>query len=190
VATEPQVPTTAVTTSAIAALQVQEALLLLHGETGGLAPGERLSMYLKPYRLLQDTLPVNPGCLAHAPSLEPCWPLPGSTLSLTVAEVFRYARGLAPGIQALELPFDLVQAFVCPTCGQVEGVLRPKEKVFQHQATCLACGSLRTPEIIRTVFPDSPLAGHRLSDLGLPEHEILEFRDPERDESFFLQLTS
>ena len=186
---EPQVPTTAVTTSAIAALQVQEALLLLHGETGGLAPGERLSVYLKPYRLLQDVLPVNPDCLAHTPALEPRWSLPGSTRSLTAAEVIRYAQGLAPGVRALELPYDLVQAFGCPSCGKVEPVLRPKEKVFQGQATCPDCGSLRTPEIVRTIFPDSPLAGRHLGELGLPEHEILEFRDPEWDESYYLQLT-
>lgn len=186
---EPQIPTTAVTTSAIAALQVQEALLLLHGEPGGLAPGERLSMYLKPYRFLKDTLPVNAECLAHMPELEPCWPLAGSTRSLTAAEMIRYVQGLAPDIQALELNFDLVQAFVCPSCGQVEGVLRPKEKVFQHEATCPDCGSLRTPEIVHTIFPDSPLAGRYLCELGLPEHEILEFRNPERDESYYLQLT-
>jgi adenylyltransferase/sulfurtransferase len=186
---ELQVPTTAVTTSAIASLQVQEALLLLHRETGGLAPGERLSLYMKPYRMFQDVLPLNPDCLAHTPILEPCSPLPGSTHSLTAGEVIRYAQGLAPGARAMELPFDLVQAFSCPSCGKVEPVLRPKEKVFQHQAICPACGSLREPEMIRTIFPDSPLAGHRLCDLGLPEHEIIEFRNPEKDESLYLQLT-
>jgi hypothetical protein len=50
-------------------LQVQQALLLLHGLADeGLAPGERVSLYRKPgFRLLTYILPRRPDCLAHGP---------------------------------------------------------------------------------------------------------------------------
>ena len=60
-----KVPTTAVTTSAIAAIQVQQALMTIHGLDDGLQPGERLTVYLKPFRMVRDKLPANPDCLAH-----------------------------------------------------------------------------------------------------------------------------
>lgn len=187
----PAVPTTAVTSSAVAALLVQEALLRLHGEPGGLAPAERLSLYLKPYRLLLDRLPLNPDCLAH--ETLPDVPIPtlaASVRTLTAGQALQAAQALRPEVAALELPYDLVTGFDCPNCGPAEATPRPKGRVFQHEAACPRCAALRAPQIERQVTAASPLAALPLSALGLPEHEILAFHNDTGGDPLYLELVT
>jgi adenylyltransferase/sulfurtransferase len=170
---ENKVPTTAVTASLTAAIQVQQALLLLHGQEGGLAPGQRLSVFLQPFHMTVDALPPDPACLAHDP-IPQC--LPSVAISVTehsAGDVLRQAQAFLPGAHTLELPFDLVVAFECPGCGEREELLRPKEKVYQDETRCPQCGAMRGPFTQSSVSLEDPLAGRSLSDLGLPPNEIL-----------------
>jgi adenylyltransferase/sulfurtransferase len=179
-------PTTAITTSAIAALQVQQALLTLHGiGAEALQPGERLMLFLKPFGLIKDHLPANPGCLAHDTlpehiSLLPC------TQESSLEEVLAAARAIHPEIHSLALSYDLVTRFVCPACGAEEAVNRPKEKVFQEEAVCPRCGGERRPEILDRLPADSPYRKLRLREIGIPGQEILAFQT--NSEQMFLKL--
>jgi adenylyltransferase/sulfurtransferase len=172
-------PTTAVTASLAAALQVQEAVAFLHGRESGLKPGQRLTVHLNPYHLVVDQLPANPDCLAHDP-------LPASIAVLEVdwqatplAEAIRRARAWLPGAHTLELPYELVAWFACPSCGNRARVLRPKGKIYHDEALCPACGTLRHPELISAIPLSSPLAGCSPGNLGLPDGEILSFLSDE-----------
>jgi adenylyltransferase/sulfurtransferase len=180
------VPTTAVTTSAIAAIQVQQALLWLHQvEQDALRPGERVLLYLKPFGMVKDLLPYNPDCLAHQglPREVPTLPC---THRNTVAEVLAAARTLYPGVTALELPYDLVIGFSCPACGHEEAVNRPKERVLQEESRCPGCGGSRVPQIT-TCLNGGALDGHlRLEEIGVPAGEILFFR--QNSEHMFAKL--
>jgi molybdopterin/thiamine biosynthesis adenylyltransferase len=183
---ENKVPTTAVTTSAIAALQVQQALMMIHGlEAEALQPGERLMLYLKPFHLVKDRLPVNHECLAHSTLPKD---IPGISCSaeMRLVEVFALARQWFPGVQALDLGYDFVTEFYCPACNEHQPVNRPKDKVYQDEARCPKCGQLREPATISLISIDSSETELKLSDLGIPPREILAFQ--QQDDRYFLQM--
>ena len=126
-----KVPTTAVTTSVIAAIQVQQAMMMIHGIEEGIQPGERLMVYLRPYRMIMNKLPHNPDCLAHDM-------LPAeikqikANLNNTPGEVIAMAQEHLAGASSISLPFELVTGFVCQMCGNDEQIILPKEKVLQE----------------------------------------------------------
>ena len=184
---EAAVPTTAVAASLVAALQVQEALYTLHGMSGsGLQPGQRLSVFLKPYRLLVDTLPVNLDCLAHEALPEEIAVLAGPSPSQPLRDWILAARRLLPDADRVDLPFELVVEFVCARCGARQSVLRPRQKVFQDEARCPECGEMRSPATASQVTIDSVLAELSLQELGLPPREILAFHA--QDQIVYLQI--
>jgi len=178
-------PTTAVTSSVIAAIQVQQALMMLHHVEEGLRPGERLTVYLKPYRMLTDRLPVNPDCLAHD-TLPADIPVTAYDGALTAGEAIEVARTFLPTVDSLCLPLELVVEFRCDTCGAAQPVLRYREHVLQDEAMCPACGELRTPTCVEAIGRGSALAALSLGQLGIPRREILSFSHD--DGRFYLQF--
>ena len=184
-----KMPTTAVTTSAIAAFQVQQALMMLHGIDEGLQPGERLAVYLKPYRMIQDKLPLNPDCLAHF-TLPSEIPVVEYAQSLTVGQAIGAARTFYPGVEAHSLPFEIVVEFQCEVCDTRHTVLRPKEKVLHAEAICPGCGSLRLPVEAATICEESAHASLCFAQLGIPHREILAFSRSDNENRFYLQFGS
>jgi hypothetical protein len=182
---EPKVPTTAVTTSVIASIQVQQALMTLHGLEEGLKPGERLSVYLKPFAMIKDTLPLNTDCLAHftVPHDLPVLDIPSK---VTVREAIQAAQTSLLTVNSLSLPFEFVTHFVCSACDTRERIMQPKESVLQAQARCPTCKQLRLPEVINKIDTDSPYVSLKLNELGIPEKEILNFTGS--IESIYLQF--
>lgn len=179
------VPTTALTTSAIAAMQVQQALMVLHHMPEALQPGERAMLYLKPFLLTRDRLPFNPNCLAHDP-LPPELPRVSWGRETNIAQAIQYAREIDPAASELELGFDLVLSLTCPVCHTQEKVLRPRDQVIQSGAFCPQCRQERQPEVVDRIGFDHPLAGHRLGEIGIPPREILSFRSAAR--TIYLQI--
>lgn len=182
-----KMPTTAVTTSVIAAFQVQQALMMLHGIDEGLQPGERLSVYLKPYRMIQDKLPSNPDCLAHF-TLPSEIPVTEYAKSLTVGQAISTARAIYPGVNAISLPFEFVVEFECEACDAHQPVMQLKEKVLQAEALCSACGHLRTPITVDLIREASPLVGLTFAQLGIPNKEILAFPLIDSESKFYMQF--
>jgi molybdopterin/thiamine biosynthesis adenylyltransferase len=183
---ENKVPTTALTTSMVAAIQVQQALLRLHSiEDESLSPGERLLVYLKPFRMIKDRLPYNPECEAHitVPSNIPV--LEGSN-DLTIEQVFGFAQERFPNVSALSLDYDLVTSFYCSTCDTEIEINRPKEKVMQNESRCQGCGQMREPRFVNKIEPGSPAGALRLMDIGIPPRDILAFNSGEMIE--YIQL--
>ncbi|MEW5870948.1 MAG: ThiF family adenylyltransferase [Chloroflexota bacterium] len=184
---EEKVPTTALTTSAIAALQVQQALMMLHGiQEDALRPGERVVLYLKPFHLVKDLLPYNPDCLAHArlPGYIPVAEIEPDTSAL---EALRLAQLRYPGVQALALGYDYVTEFYCHTCQSRQPVHHPKARVQHMQAACPRCGELREPLTIASIQEDTPEAGMTLREFGIPEGEILTFS--QEDQLHYLAMS-
>jgi molybdopterin/thiamine biosynthesis adenylyltransferase len=183
---EEKVPTTAITTSVIAAIQVQQALLWLHGqEQESIKPGQRLMIYLKPFRMIVDRLPYNPACLAHDPIPHNIELLDFGNDAI-IREVIQAAANLLPGICALELPFDLVTYFTCSNCGNNEKVNRPKEKVYQEELRCPECYSQRNPQMVTEITVGDPVSELTLQEINIPSREILSFRVEERNVYFQL----
>jgi adenylyltransferase/sulfurtransferase len=182
---EIKVPTTAVTTSVIAAIQVQQALMMLHNIEEGLQPGERLMVYLKPYGMIKDILPYNSECLAHF-TIPAETPIVDRNTNITLRESMQIAQTYLPDINNVSLPFDFIAGFTCSECNTREEIMRAKEKVFQAQAVCPNCGQLRTPEVINVIDLASPYLDLKLSGLGIPEREILKFNG--NGQSIYLQF--
>jgi len=177
---EVAMPSTAVTTSAIAALQVQEALLVLHGiRDCGLRPGERLTLYLKPYRMFTDVVQRNnPDCGAHetVPRSIPVVDL--AYYDLTASGVIEIAEDLFHQELVLKLGFDLVDSLYCPQCDDREQVVLPKGKVHQHQLSCPRCHQPREPDFVNAIGREMHLASLQLRRLGIPPNDILAFTSP------------
>jgi molybdopterin/thiamine biosynthesis adenylyltransferase len=182
-----KVPTTAVTTSVIAAFQVQQALMMLHGIEDGLNPGERLTVYLKPYHMVKDKLPYNQECLAHE-TIQQNIPITQCSGHMTINGAIQEARLINQGLNTLVLPFELVVEFECSGCGDHEPVLRPKELVHHQETVCPRCGLMRTPLIVTTIEEGSDLAKCEFGQIGIPDHEILEITG--NDNQIYLQFGS
>lgn len=182
---EDKVPTTAVTTSVIAAVQVQQALMTLHGIPEGLQPGERLMVYLKPFLMVKDRLVSQPECMAHNSI-----PLQVNRVAcspeLTVNQAIQEACRYKPGMNTLTLPYEIVVEFICDACGDRERVLRPKEMVRQQEARCSRCGEMRTPNLVTSINKGSDLSECTFEQLQIPDHEIIQFNQD--DNSLFLQF--
>lgn len=176
--TEDKVPTTAVTTSVIAAIQVQQAVNCLHEINDGLLPGEKLTVYLKPFYMLKDSLPENPDCLAHNPL-----PTEISTLeiydNISFNQILHEIKNILKAKKSIKFPYPYIHKFICQQCKKSEILLKPQESVKQHQAICPTCGELRTPEIIKEISENSDLSQLSYNQFAFPNMEIFELNGSE-----------
>ena len=188
---ETKVPTTAITTSIIASLQVQEALYILNDvENAGLKPGERLSVFLKPYRLFVDRLPLNPDCLAHTTLPKSIPKLNKKSREQPIHQMVKEMGLEGAKVKALKLPFEIVHRFTCPHCGENETVMKPKEKVFHDEAICPKCHEMREVETLDEIALSSDFAALSLKELKVPEREILAFtvNNPDSERVIYREL--
>ena len=171
------VPTTAVTASVVGALQVQEALQMLHGLADTcLAPGTRLTVNLRPYRMFTDVLERSDECLAHDPGIVESTKIvtvPGVYGAISVGQVIETAIEVDPDVDTMQLGFDLVTSVICRSCGMWEELNRPKTRTFLSEMTCPTCGQARQYLEVGSVRSGSQLETLRVSDLGLPPREIV-----------------
>jgi adenylyltransferase/sulfurtransferase len=178
-----KVPTAPTIASMMAALQVQEALKLLHGLPT--AAGHALVFNGVGNRFYTTALPYRDDCLSHehypdAFEVE----LGGDDPASRLFDEAR-ARGL-DGPLALALDRDLVSRVECPRCDWSETVLRPRTAVPLSRASCPRCGEMGRPELVSAVEEGSALASHRLADLGLPPYDIVRVDGPEASAFFHL----
>lgn len=176
-----KVPTAPTIASMMAALQVQEALKLLHGMP--VSAGTALVFNGVSNQFYATRLPFREDCLSHDTYPQP------AELSLnhaaTVAELLAAAGTELDGPLVLALDRELVVAIDCPRCGWREEVMRPRTKVRQAEATCPNCHETGRPEMISTVEENSPLAGRTLKAVGIPAYDIVRI-DGASGSRFFL----
>ena len=176
-----KVPTAPTIASMMAALEVQEALKLLHGLP--VAAGSALVFNGVANRFYTTQLPFREDCLSHETYPEPT-PLPIGHAA-PASSLFEHARRVIPGPLTLPLDRDLVTSIHCPRCGWAAEVFRPRTKVRQAEATCPTCREPGRPEIVSAIAEDSPLAARPLADLGIPAYDIVRV-DGEETTGFFL----
>ncbi|MBM3269404.1 MAG: ThiF family adenylyltransferase [Candidatus Sericytochromatia bacterium] len=158
------VPTTAVSAALAGALLAGEAVAILHGQDGGLRPGQRLTAQLAPYRLEVDDLPGNPDCCAHGV----LGPVESAGAPHGVS-----ARDLLGGEEgAVELGFELVTALVCVRCGP-EAVLVPRPRLRREDALCPGCGNERAVDWVSWIESEMSIADRPLHELGVPAHHVV-----------------
>ena len=166
---EGKVPTAPTIASMMGALEVQEALKLIHGMP--VAAGSALVFNGVTNQFYSTKLPRREECLSHETYPEP------TELSIghaaTVAELFAEASQTLEGPLTLPLERDLVAAIDCPRCHQRVEVFRPRTKVAMSEAVCPTCKEPGRPEILNAIEQGSPLEALPLARAGIPPYDIV-----------------
>ncbi len=166
---EGKVPTAPTIASMMAALEVQEALKLIHGLP--VAAGSAMVFNGVTNQFYTTRLPFREDCLSHETYPEPTEvPLGNGS---TVAELFAEAGKTLEGPMTLSLERDLVTAIHCPRCDGRAEILRPRTKVGMSEAVCPACREPGRPEIVNAIDEGSPLAALPMARVGIPPYDIV-----------------
>lgn len=167
------VPTTAIGASVAAALQVNDAVHLLHGSNKGLAAGHRLTVLLDSQRQFVDALPEDDMCTAHQSIGIPAARITSDAAVTTPDDVIAAVAAIIPDTGWIELGFDLVESFECRQCGLVEVVCRPALHVYENEIICPHCGADRLVHRVGEIGPESPAWMQTLGSLGVSDRDIL-----------------
>jgi adenylyltransferase/sulfurtransferase len=176
-----KVPTAPTIASMMAALEVQEALKLLHGMP--VDGGTALVFSGVGNQFYATRLPFRKDCLSHETYPRPI-ELPLGHAG-TVAGLFAAARAELEGPLTLGLDRELVVALCCPRCGWRQEIMRPRSKVGQTEAVCPSCQELGRPELTSAIAEDSPLADRTLMEVGIPAYDIVRV-EASSETKFFL----
>lgn len=166
---EGKVPTAPTIASMMAALQVQEALKLLHGMPA--SAGEALVFNGVTNQFYATKLPRKPDCLSHETYPEPT-PLPLGHRD-RAGDLFRLVREHQPGPLTLALDRDLVVRIDCPRCETTTPILRPASAVPMSDAICPKCREPGRPEFLHMVEEGAGWDDRALADLGVPVYDIV-----------------
>ncbi len=178
-APEGKVPTTPTISSIIAGIQVQEAVKLIHGlptlaSKGYVFEGMNHTSYVVEYS-------ENSECMSHY-TLPEIVHLAESSEQLTLDELRQRAQAdLGAGDVVIEFSRDVVQKFVCPTCGTEETKFAPMGSIPFEAARCAKDGQMRTVVSLHSYAGNDGFGGRRLSELGLPLLDIFTARLGERE---------
>lgn len=177
---EGKVPTAPTIASMMGALEVQEALKIIHGMP--VDAGSALVFNGVANQFYRTQLPRREDCLSHETYPEPT--RLGIGNDATAAALLAEAGRSLEGPFALPLERDVVTTVHCPTCGWSVDLYRPRTTVKTSDATCPRCNALARPEIVSAVEADSPLADLPLAKLGIPPGDILRV-DGSAESGFF-----
>ena len=166
-------PTTPTAASIIAAMQVQEAVKLLHGLE---VPAGRGVYYSgQTMRLTTVTYPRREDCPAHH-TYDRIVELSYGVNDLTAGAFLRIVQNhLGPEVM-LALDREIVTRFHCPSCEREEPVYRPYEIVVPDLVPCPHCGALRLFDTAASLSGDEDCANVPLHQLGIPQLHILPVR--------------
>jgi len=180
---EGKVPTAPTIASMMAALEVQEALKILHGLP--VEGGSALVFNGVTNQFYRTQLPFREECLSHEHYPEPI------ALELTaqdsVATLFDLARrdGMTSPL-VLALDRELVVSVNCPRCGWQVDVRRPRTRVSQRDTICPDCQAPGRPEFASQVEEATPLSALRLIDVGIAPFDIVRVDGTEASQFFLL----
>jgi adenylyltransferase/sulfurtransferase len=178
---EGKVPTAPTIASMMAALEVQEALKIIHGLP--VAAGSAHVFNGVTNQFYTTRLPRRDDCLSHE-TYPVAVELPLGH-GATVEALFAAARPAVEGALALALERDVVVALECPRCGGRQEVFRPRSRLRQAEAVCAGCEAAAHPETVHVLDDQSPLVSRTLAELGVPAYDIVRIDGP-AGSGFFL----
>jgi adenylyltransferase/sulfurtransferase len=170
---EGKVPTTATSASIIAAMQVQEAVKLLHRDRLAVDFGGRGVAY---NGITHDsytvTYPRREDCLSHD-----TYDLAGAIeidAERTFAELLEDARGRVGEAAVIDLEREIATRALCGGCGAEERLLQPLDGLTVASALCPACGAERRIEFVHSLTSaDDALLSLTPRELGLPIFDVV-----------------
>ncbi len=164
-----KVPTAPTIASMIGALQVQEALKLIHD----LPTAESSALVFNGVanRFYKTEYPHNENCMSHEFYDEPI------SLHLksenTVAELLAaFEKETGKVATSIQLDRDLVVDVTCSSCDREDPVNEPSCLVGSDRALCDECSQPMTPNMISRIQADE-MGNQKLSEVGIPLYDIL-----------------
>ncbi|MFT7630769.1 MAG: molybdopterin/thiamine biosynthesis adenylyltransferase [Mariniblastus sp.] len=188
-----KVPTAPTIASIIGGIQVQEALKLIHDLPA--AEGTALVFNGAANRFYQTKYPVREDCMSHE-TYEGILELPLSAASSTPADVFAAVASqvgnAAESVQVLSdyrllLDRDFLIQLVCRSCETSKPINQPLCKVGSRDGICEACNQPLQPETTCEIEFGSELANRKLSELGVPDYDIVKVSNGESEFYVLLQ---
>jgi adenylyltransferase/sulfurtransferase len=179
---EGKVPTAPTIASMMAALEVQEALKILHdlNVVGGVA-----HVYNGVGNQFYTTrLPFREDCLSHE-SYDHVQPVDLSAED-TATALFEHARCSLSGKLSIALDRELVTAIEWPQSARRVDVLQPRARVGSRQSLD-EFGNAGVPILHSTIAEDEHLASYRMAALGIPPYDIVRVDGDEA--SVYLKLS-
>jgi len=178
-------PTTPMIASIIAAMQVQEAMKLLHGLP--VSSGQATYYSGMGMRLTQVKYTRRDECPSHL-MFEPIISLPYGVDDLTVGQFLDLVSSYGNGENMIRLflPRQIVTVFHCPTCATDVPVYRPYEDVVPVEVPCPHCGKLRLYSNISYITASAKNHNIPLSQLGITHFSILPVQLAQRWQYFEL----
>jgi adenylyltransferase/sulfurtransferase len=171
---EEAVPTTATMASMVAALQVHQALLVLHGRTGEyLAPGEKHYLALTPWTSLKMPLQRQAECPVHERATTRSLPV-AYRPNITLGELWPQLEARTP---VMWLRRRWLLEVRCPACETVEAIERPVASVREQALACPDCATVRIPTILDRLTPASTDPSWTLERLGILGEDALPCQD-------------
>jgi molybdopterin/thiamine biosynthesis adenylyltransferase len=172
---EGHLPTMPTAASLIAALQVQEAIKILHRQpvqAGRAVYYTAANMQLTP--LIQ---PRRQNCPVHT-RFTPIVSLAQRVQDLTLARLLDLVRAHLGTEGLVYLPHPLVTTLSCPHCRRQEEVYRPEQEVLPAALPCPLCRTQRLFTHVSVLATNGPLRelARPLSQLGIPALHILPVR--------------
>lgn len=171
---EGKVPTTATTSSIVAAIQVQEAIKLLHRDELG-APAlagagyQFVGLTHESYVVRYDR---RDECLSHD-----TYALDEAVIvaaNPTFDELLKLARDQLGEDAVLDLEHEIVLGASCSACQASAEIRKPVYALVAGQGRCPGCGNHWQLEFLHSIDGSEPrVVGLRPSDLGLPPADIV-----------------
>ncbi|MDJ0717681.1 MAG: ThiF family adenylyltransferase [Prochloraceae cyanobacterium] len=171
---EKAMPTTAPIASIVAAMEVQQALLYLHGKKGFLDAGEKISLGLNPWSAYKTRIQRQKYCLAHDLTIEPKFNFKYDP-NLKIKEVLQHIEncGFSEAVLWLRNPTIDTMGCLNPDCAYIEQINAPLSKFPDSKLACPQCDRERDFEAIENISLAGPQINATLRELCLPENEIL-----------------
>jgi adenylyltransferase/sulfurtransferase len=165
--------TTPMSASIIGAMQVQEAVKLLHGQRFDSSQGVYYSA--ETLRLTHVEYPRRRDCPAHD-LFGPVISLPYCAESATVGQIVETAQEHLGEKPVLALPDQVVTYFFCPQCDRMEKVYRPLRQVVPNEILCPECKVARVYDAKSSITANDQTHDLPLAQLGIPAFDILDVR--------------
>jgi adenylyltransferase/sulfurtransferase len=184
------VPTSAVAASIIGAMEVQEAIKVVHGQPTLTGEGLHLDgLYGQTSRI---KYPRRADCPGHE-DLGEVVPLGLGVAGVTLGALLDRAEAALGAGAALDLSRDVIVRLSCPGCGSAAPGRSVLGTVRESQAACPSCGAHRAIEIASSISRAGADAGQpdpidlalTPAELGLPPFDIIVARQGmERQEAW------
>ncbi|NVB83981.1 MAG: ThiF family adenylyltransferase [Kofleriaceae bacterium] len=179
------VPTSAVSASIIGAMEVQEAIKVLHGQPTLSGEGLHIDgMFGESSRV---RYPRREDCQGHE-SLGELRPIGGGVGDVTIGALLDRAETELGEGATIDLSRDVITSLSCPSCGDAVVGGAVLGGVRESQAKCPRCGTHRVVEIASSIQRgDNVDPRLTLAELGLPAFDVVVARDGmERHQAWLL----